>query len=397
MKSREYILDILYRVFKDNAYASILLRKVDDESIGFISEVVYGTLRNYSFLQYQWKDLAKKTDLITSLILDMSVYQLFFMDNVPEYAVINEAVELANKHQKGFVNAILHKVIERGRVHSDDLSIEMSHPEWLIKLWIAHYGEDVTKKILTKDIDRAMVYARINTLKITKEELEENNDITFIDDICFTSKTPIASMKEFKEGKVIIQDINSQKVVQYLPLKEGDRVLDLCSAPGTKSEQIAEAIKDNGEIIACDLYEHRCKLIDQLMHKCDVTSVKSMVNDATVSNFEEESFDAILMDVPCSGLGDLAHKPEIKWHITSNDLDEIINVQAMILENNWKAVKKNGYIVYSTCTLNKKENEKQISKFLSTHEEMKLIKEETIFPFMNNGDGFYMALMQRIG
>ena len=397
MKSREYILDILYRVFKDNAYASILLRKIDDESIGFISEVVYGTLRNYSLLEYQWKDLAKKTDLRTSLILDMSVYQLFLMDNVPEYAVINEAVELANKHQKGFVNAILHKVIERGFIHSDDLSVEMSHPEWLIKLWIAHYGEDIIKQILEKDNDRATVYARINILKITKEELEKNSDITFIDDTCFISKTPIASMKEFKEGKVIIQDINSQKVVKFLPLKEGDRVLDLCSAPGTKSEQIAEVLKDNGEIIACDLYEHRCKLIDQLMDKCGVTSVKSMVNDATIANFEEESFDCILMDVPCSGLGDLAHKPEIKWHTTSNDLDEIVNIQASILENNWKAVKKEGYIVYSTCTLNKKENDKQISSFLSKHEEMKLIKEETIFPFMNNGDGFYVALMQRIG
>ena len=137
--------------------------------------------------------------------------------------------------------------------------------------------------------------------------------------------------------------------------------------------------------------------VDQLMDKCGVTSVKSMVNDATTSNFEEESFDCILMDVPCSGLGDLAHKPEIKWHTTSNDLDEIVNIQASILENNWKAVKKDGYIVYSTCTLNKKENDKQISKFLSKHEEMKLIKEETIFPFMNNGDGFYVALMQRIG
>ena len=397
MKSREYVLDILYRVFKDNAYASILLRKIDDESIGFISEVVYGTLRNYSLLEYQWKDLAKKTDLRTSLILDMSVYQLFLMDNVPEYAVINEAVELANKHQKGFVNAILHKVIERGFIHSDDLSVEMSHPEWLIKLWIAHYGEDIIKQILEKDNDRATVYARINILKITKEELEKNSDITFIDDTCFISKTPIASMKEFKEGKVIIQDINSQKVVKFLPLKEGDRVLDLCSAPGTKSEQIAEVLKDNGEIIACDLYEHRCKLIDQLMDKCGVTSVKSMVNDATIANFEEESFDCILMDVPCSGLGDLAHKPEIKWHTTSNDLDEIVNIQASILENNWKAVKKEGYIVYSTCTLNKKENDKQISSFLSKHEEMKLIKEETIFPFMNNGDGFYVALMQRIG
>ena len=397
MKSREYVLDILYRVFKDNAYASILLRKIDDDSIGFISEVVYGTLRNYSLLEYQWKDLAKKTDLKTSLILDVSVYQLFLMDNVPEYAVINEAVELANKHQKGFVNAILHKVIERGFIHSDDLSVEMSHPEWLIKLWIAHYGEDITKQILEKDNDRATVYARINTLKITKEELEKNSDITFIDDICFISKTPIASMEEFKERKVIIQDINSQKVVKFLPLKEGDRVLDLCSAPGTKSEQIAEVLKDNGEIIACDLYEHRCKLIDQLMDKCGVTSVKSMVNDATVANFEEESFDCILMDVPCSGLGDLAHKPEIKWHTTSNDLDEIINIQASILENNWKVVKKEGYIVYSTCTLNKKENDKQISSFLSKHEEMKLIKDETIFPFMNNGDGFYVALMQRIG
>lgn len=395
MKSREVILDILYRVFHEDAYASLLLRNIkNNESIGFISEVVYGTIRNYLYLEKQWRDLSNKVDLKTALIIDMSIYQLFFLDNIPDYAIINEAVNIAKK--KSFVNAILRKVLRRGRIEFEDYNIQTSHPEWLIKLWEAHYGKDIAYKIAQSNTQRKTVYGRINTLKTNKEKISEIDGITFINDICFKYDNKITDLEEFKNGEVVIQDIHSQSVVNYLDVKENMDILDLCASPGTKTQQIAMTMNNKGNIIACDLYPQRCELINELSIKTGTTCIKTKVNDATISSFKEESFDRILMDVPCSGLGDLAHKPEIKWHLKPSDIDDLIITQEKILESNWRALKVNGLMVYSTCTLNKKENETQIKKFLDRHNNFIKEYENTLFPYIDNGDGFYICVLKRI-
>lgn len=396
MDTREVVLDILYRVFYEHGYASLLMRecKLEHAKMAFVSECVYGTIRNRSLLQNQWKDLADKTRGKTEVLLNASVYELFFM-NTPSYAVLNEANRLSSRRDRAFVNAVLRKVSERGFRKSDDLSIQYSMPSWLISLWKAHYGEETMLKILESSISRGVVIGRMNPLLADWDTLSEKQHYTKIDDLCFTSDVPLVRTEDFMQGRVLVQNPSSTRPVLCLDARKGMDVLDVCASPGTKTQLIACCMKDTGRIVACDLYESRVSLIDQLMKKTGVHICTAKVNDGTKENaFEKESFDRILCDVPCSGLGDLSHKPEIRWHIQPENLDEIIKIQKQILFSSCQYLKKDGILVYSTCTLNKKENETQISSFLKEHDDFELLKEETIFPDEYH-DGFYVACMRK--
>lgn len=400
MNARKVALDCLYQVMVEKKYANLILRerleKVELKNRGFITQLVYGTLRNYRYCRFQWSHFAKrKVSDQTAILIDMSVYQLLMMDNVPEYAVVNEAVELSSHSQKGFVNAILHKVMKQKIVCPEDFAIETSHPEWIYKLWCAHYGEEIAKKICSSNQEEAEVQGRLNTLMMTKEELQQEEGIQFLDDVAFTADFNLIHHPYFQEGKVIIQDYSSQQVVRYLDAQPGMRVLDCCAAPGTKTSQIAMEMKNSGVILAGDIHEHRVKLLEQLMTKLHVEIVQGKVWDATQLDKElsGEKFDRILADVPCSGLGVLKRKPEIKWTCTPDGLDEIVSLQYQILKSVGGLVKPQGILVYSTCTLNKKENEKQIERFLKENEDFECIEEKTIFPFDSHGDGFYIAKM----
>lgn len=391
MNERELALDVLYRVFHEDAYASLLLKRVKDEAnIAFVSHVVYGVIRNRTYLEYQWKQYAKHTKLKTALIIDIGVYQMFFM-NQKDYVVINETVKLANKNDAKFVNAILRKVQSEGRKDSEDLSIQYSHPQWMIDMWNAHYGMDTARKILEADQVIPQVYGRINPLKISKEALEKDPAVHFIDENSFWMDTPIQHTSYFQNGEVLIQNPSSLFPCFALDVKDHMKVLDCCASPGTKTQLISAWMHNTGEIDACDYYEQRVGLIDDLLEKCDCRNVKTKVCDARVPVFEKESFDRILCDVPCSGMGDLKHKPEIRWHLKPEDIDELVSLQEKILDNVSAYLKQGGILVYSTCTLNKKENTSQIRKFLNRHEDFSLLEEKTIFPFEKNHDGFYYA------
>lgn len=398
MEMREYIRDVLYKVIYENGYASLILRHspFHGRDAALISEVVYGTLRNITLLEKQWKPYVQKADHRTAVLFDMSVYQMFFMQGIPAYAVINEAVNMAEKHRKKFVNAVLRQVERAGFQNEGELFEVTSHPEWMIRMWNAHYGADIAEKIARSNQSRPKVYGRINTLKMTKEELETDPHFHFVSDIGFTYDGVIQETDYFKDGKVLIQNISSQEVAKYLDAQEGMKVLDLCAAPGTKTQQIAEMMHNKGYIVACDLYPQRTKLIEQLMEKTGITICRTKVNDAMKrDSFEKESFDRILMDVPCSGMGDLSHKPEIRWRLKPEDIDDILPVQRAILENGSEYLKPKGILVYSTCTLNQRENEKMVHGFLKEHPEFELISERTIFPFETDGDGFYMAKLKK--
>lgn len=396
MNSRKTALDILYRVFYDHGYASLLMRetKLDHSKMAYVSELVYGTIRNRALLEYQWKEFATKTRGKTEVLLNMSVYEMFFM-NTPSYAVINEANELSSKRDKTFVNAVLRKVSNRGLTESKDLSIQYSMPSWLISLWKAHYGEEKMLEILKNSSTRGMVIGRINPLKADFDSLIEKEHYTKIDDLCFTADIPLVRTEDFMKGNVLVQNPSSTLPIRYLDVQDGMKMLDVCASPGTKTQLAAAMMHDKGEIVACDLYEKRAALIDQLMKRTGVHICKTEVHDGTVPHtFESESFDRILCDVPCSGLGDLRHKPEIRWHIKPEDLDEIMKTQRQILAVSSEYLKKGGLLVYSTCTLNRKENENQISAFLKEHKDFELIKEETLFPD-DTHDGFYVACMRK--
>ncbi|MEF9968635.1 MAG: transcription antitermination factor NusB, partial [Longicatena sp.] len=244
MNARKVAYTCLCKIGIEGQYANLMMRKaiedVEEKDKGLVTQIVYGTLRNYRYCRFQWVDLMeKKCSEEVAILLDMSVYQLFFMDKVPTYAIVNEAVDLAPKSVKGLVNAVLRKVVSRGKLESDDLGICTSHPDWLINLWKSHYGSETMEKIVEANNQDALVVGRINTLKISKEELEKVEGIHFLDDVAFVADFNLVQNDLFREGKIIIQDESSQQVAKELELVEGLKVLDTCSAPGTKTSQIA--------------------------------------------------------------------------------------------------------------------------------------------------------------
>ncbi len=397
MTTRSYILDTLEQVFAKDGYASLLMRHAPaGTDMAFASEVIFGTIRNYSLLEAQWRPYAKRTKLRTALLLDMSVYQLFFLDGTPDYAAVHEAVELAGKHEKGFVNAVLHKVREQGLQVPEDPAVRYSLPSWILNLWKAHYGEETALKIAESCGRRGRITGRVNTLKASKKDFENDPHYTFLDEEAFIYEGPLQNTEEFRNGLVLIQDLHSMQVVKMLKAEEGMHVLDACAAPGTKTQQIACTMNDRGEITAQELYEKRTGLISELMERTGASCVKAVTADATAAGaYPEESFDRILIDAPCSGLGDLSHKPEIRWHLKPENLDELTAIQKAILNANAPYLKHGGILVYSTCTLNKKENENMVRDFLKEHEEYELLEEKTLFPFEDDADGFFAARMRR--
>ncbi len=401
MVNREKLLDILYKVMIGGSYASLLMRNMDIDArdAGKASEIVYGTLRNMTLLEAQWRPFVKNVKPRTSLLLDMTAYQLFFMDDVEDYAVVNETVKLVSKGERGFVNAVCRRMQrEKLRVPKGDsiadVSVRTSHPEWILRMWEAHYGHERMLRIAYADQERPTVYGRINTLKIDKRTLEKDLRYHFIDDICFTCDMLITHTEQFARGEVLVQDYSSQQVAKLLEAKKGMRVLDVCAAPGTKSQQIAMGMLNEGELVCCDLYEKRLGLVEQLMEKTGVSICRTVAVDGTKKgSFEKESFDRILIDAPCSGLGDLRHKPEIRWRLKPQDIDGLVDVQQRLLEANCEYLKVGGVLVYSTCTINRKENEACVRKFLDGHPSFMLDKELNILP--GKGDGFYAARLKK--
>lgn len=399
MNARETVISILYRVFYEHGYASLMLRecKADPAQMGYITECVYGTIRNRSRLEMYWKPhVHTKVKRKTEVLLDFACYEIHDM-STPVYAVINEANTLAEKKEKGFVNAVLRKAAQTSLPEDLPVSIRYSMPEWIVRMWTKQYGEERTLSFLKRFVSPGSVFGRWNPLRGEKEELCEYTHFTFMDAYSFTSDIPVQKTRDFKAGRVLIQNPSSIVPAAMLDVKPGMKVLDVCASPGTKTQMCAVFMKNEGEIIACDLYEHRVGLIDALMEKTGVSIVHGVVNDGTVKKEEwENGFDRILCDVPCSGLGDLCHKPEIRWHVQPQDLDEITSIQKRILETSALYLKDNGKLVYSTCTLNKKENEKQVEAFLKEHPSFTLERETTIFPDESH-DGFYASVLCKTG
>lgn len=402
MRAREYALKILDRVINHHAYASLLMRKApvslspSDQALA--SEIIYGTLRNLRFLEYQWLDLVRHVDAKTRVLLCMSVYQLQYMDRIPDYAVIHDAVEMAE--QKKFVNAILRQVQRRGRrqvMLSDPLlkgALEMSHPDWLMKMWAAQYGLETALEIARKNQERAIVYGRCNTLLGNLEELQRDPEMHLMENACFTYAGVLSGTSYFQQGSVVIQDRASQRIPYLLQVADGMRVLDACAAPGTKTQQIACLMHNQGSIDALDIHAERVGLIEALMKKTGVTIVHAGCADAGTYR-SARPYDRILVDAPCSGLGDLSHKPEIRLHIKPCDLDALGQLQKTILDCQCENLKPGGLLVYSTCTLNRKENERQIRDFLKRHPEFDLVDEHTWFPQVLQSDGFYGVQLRK--
>ena len=405
--AREYAWSVLCRVMLEHGYASLMLRNMPQDlsrqDRGLVTELVYGTLRTWKLLEYQRKDLVKgPVRPRTAVLLNLSVYQILYLSRVPAYAAIDEACRLAPKRERGFVNAVLRRIAERKEVLPPEdgtlerLSIVTSHPLFVLNLWKAHYGEETAREIAFHNQLRPQIYGRLNTLKAEKKDIDCPK-IHWLSETAFRYEGVLSETEWFQEGLVLIQDYSSQMPAEFLDVHPGMRVLDVCAAPGTKTQQIACLMEDQGEITAMDLYQERTGLMDQLMERTGVHIVRTSTGDAAEVNrlHEPESFDRVLADVPCSGLGDLSHKPEIRYHVTPESIDDLIRTQKAILHAAGQMVKPGGILVYSTCTLNRKENEGQVQKFLKENPAFSLIRERTVFPMMFDSDGFYMAALSK--
>ncbi|MDQ5983601.1 MAG: Ribosomal RNA small subunit methyltransferase B [Eubacteriales bacterium SKADARSKE-1] len=440
--ARETAFEALLKVEKEEAYSNIVLNniiKISDLSskdISLCSAIFYGVLEkkltlNYIISKYS-KMPIKKLSIEVLLIFYIGIYQLFYMNKIPKSAAVNESVKLSKCKKlysaAGFINGILRSIVRDGtKLSLDDLeenslkylSIKYSCPEWIISMWQSSYGDQCTIGILKSLEIKVPINIRVNTLKTTKKELMNilvNEglkvcDINLLENSLEISGTgSIESLKSFKDGLFHVQDISSQICCKILDPKPGYKVADVCAAPGGKSFTIAELMKNNGEILSFDLYEQKVNLIKNGAKRLGIEIIKSKVKDAKLPMESGTLVDRVLCDAPCSGFGIIRRKPEIRYK--DKDLfKDLPKLQYEILSASEKKLKPSGTLVYSTCTLNQKENGEVADKFLIEHKNYeplpillegvdKAIDEPknqlTLMPHIHNTDGFFIACFRKL-
>jgi 16S rRNA (cytosine967-C5)-methyltransferase len=404
ISSRELAYDVLVKAIKHRSYINLQLKGIQHPDMPFVNALVYGVMQHSLQLQHLFHPFATKNiDVEVDVICMMSGYQKHYMHQIPDYAIKAEALKLCDKHvpyAKKFVNAMLERIFEAkltlasSKEDIKGLSLETSFQPWILKMWQSHYGADFAYDFASFSNTPSDLFGFVHY--DLKEKLEDYGEP--LGEWTFRADKSIIQHPDFLNKKVFIADIHAQKVGFNTPIKPNDRVLDACGAPGGKSLMMAMKVKDQAEIICADIAPHRIALVNQTLKLAKIKSVTTQVLDATLTHefYPPNSFDGILVDAPCSGLGVLRRKPEIKMFITPQDIDSLVKTQAAILNSCAVCVKPQGWLVYSTCTLNKKENEKQIESFLKLHEDFIC---ESIMPFdsfSTGGDGFFMATLRKI-
>ncbi len=420
--ARKLAVDALIRVNTDKGYSNIVLNNIFKENTSLsaedkalVSALFYGVLDHKITLDYVLNSLTKtpfkKVNYFTAEVMRVGLYQIMYMDRIPNSAAVDEAVKLVKKSREsrnsGFVNAVLRAAIRKDQLlpagdSIKELSICYSVPEWIINEFISSYGKETATELLKEFLKVPAVSLRVNTLRISKEALtKELMDAGIkcvahekLPAIMLESGIDTEKSEWYKKGLFHTEDLSSQYAAATVSARKGERVLDMCSAPGGKSFYMAEDMENEGEIVAGDIYAKRVELISKGAKRLGLDIIKPTVTDATVYNEKLGKFDAILCDVPCSGLGTIGRKPDLKYKPIT-DFKELEAIQQKILDNAVNYLKENGRIVYSTCTLRKKENEQNIEKFLSEHKEFKLEYSHTFMPHIDGTNGFFVALLSR--
>jgi 16S rRNA (cytosine967-C5)-methyltransferase len=411
------------KVINDNLKSKGLDKR--DENL--IRKIVYGCLENEILLDYYIEKLSSmkfsKIDNEILIIIRIGLYQIIFLDKVPNSAAVNESVKLAKKvnfRSKGFVNGILRNYIRKeDELIIDDkdidkyLSIKYSYPIWMIKYFVDLFGLDKTKEILEFNKKAPKLSVRVNTLKISRGELIEEfskvdiksrkSDLTktgiFIDKL---NNNRINELELFNEGNFYIQDDASILVAEILNPSENDKVLDVCAAPGGKSTHLAQIMNDNGSVISRDISNEKIGLIEENANRLRIKCIKTEVFDATNEDLLNiNKFDKILVDAPCTGLGIIRRKPEIKLNRIKEDVEIISGLQYKILEESAKLLKINGELVYSTCSIGNIENINVINKFLNSNNKFKIVSiygkdNLQLLPGDYESDGFFICKLCKI-
>ena len=418
--TRELALDMLLAIDRDGQYSHLVLRDVLDkyqylskQERAFLTRLTEGTIERMLTLDYvidQFsKTKVKKMKPLIRELMRLSVYQIMYMDGVPDAAVCNEAVKLARKRGfsglSGFVNGVLRSVARGWKdVTFQNESVRYSVPEWIIDGWNADYGRDVTEKMLEAFMQPAKITVRTNTQKCTPEELkdrlsQEGVTVEAIEGISYAFALSgfdyLAGLGSFQDGWFYVQDISSMTVAHAADPKKGDYIIDVCAAPGGKSSHLAELLDGSGMVEARDLTEYKVGLIEENILRHDLHNMKAVQQDATL--FDEasvEKADILICDLPCSGLGVIGRKSDIRYKMTAEKAHDLAVLQQEMLDTVWKYVKRGGKLIYSTCTIHKEENEDNVAAFLQKHPQFTLVEQRQIFP-MEGSDGFFVAKMIR--
>lgn len=444
--AREAALKVLMEINEKGAYSNIALNKyfaaeeLRDIDRSFVTEMVYGTVKWKLTLDrviacYSNIKMEKLSPWILN-ILRLGAYQILHMTRVPQSAACNESVKLAGRYghkaSAGFVNAVLRSIARKGpeiAIPSREqdfpgyLSVSYSYPKWLVEKYIEIFDAEFTQSLLEAGNATPELTVRANTLRVTPEELVaalEKEGCHAVaakyvrDAVVLKSSVNVTKLQAFQNGLFQVQDESSMLPAIVLAPRPGETVLDACSAPGGKATHMAQLMGNNGTIIAGDVHEHKLKLIDDAAQRLGIQIIRSVLNDASVPNQEhEKAFDRVLLDAPCTGLGIVRRKPDIKWARQTKDIEEITALQKKLLKSVSRAVKPGGVLVYSTCTILPEENEDIIKFFLESNSDF---VEDDIKPFLppalvehargcslqlypnrDGIDGFFMARIKREG
>lgn len=433
--TRQLAFEVLYKIQSQKSYSNILLdsylkkNDLSEAEKHQLSRLVYGVTERLKLLDFNLslylRQPLKKLRPQVLTVLRMGSYEILFSDNVPDSAAVNESVKIAKKNScayaSGLVNAVLRNVSKNGIKYPDEnsdeyLSIKYSCEKWICDEWCEHFGKEEAERILQNSVGAPPVYIKVNTNKISAPNLkdklrQENVDVSLVDGVfdalCLTSGNP-AETKSFKEGLFHVQDLSSQIACRLVSACENERLLDVCAAPGGKSFSLSENINCTGELISCDIYPHRLKLIQQGAERLGLKNIKVCLNDAEKFNVQFGEFDRVLCDVPCSGLGIIRRKPEIRYKFIE-DIDKLVDLQYHILCVSSKYVKVGGKLIYSTCSLNRRENEDNCRRFLEENKDFAAVRIDgfsdfgivdenmiNILPDRHNTDGFFAAVFERV-
>lgn len=440
MNAREIAYKVLLDIEKNNNYSNMAINKyfkdvkLSNQDRGLATEIIYGVIENKYYIDYMIDKLSKvktnKMEIYVKTLLRMGVYQIMLLNSISDYAAVNETVNLAKKKNSkvsGFINGILRNVIrqkeEIGKVKTKDdieyLAIKYSYDKWMIKNWIAHFGKEFTEELVEANNERPNIYLRTNTLKITRgeliEKLAEQNikaeKVNVVEEaIKVEHLKDIENNKLYKEGLFTVQDISSMLVGKVMNPKENSLILDVCSAPGGKTTHMATLMNNTGQVVSRDIYDHKLKLIKASANRLGLTNIDAQEFDGMKLDRESiAKFDYVLADVPCSGLGIIRRKPEIKYK-EKEEFRELPPIQKKILENAAKYVKVGGTLIYSTCTIQDNENINVVNEFLQKYKNFELapIKEVNvdldnqekgymkIYPNVHDMDGFFISKLIRV-
>ena len=442
INEREVVLEILMEITENGAYSHKILGDVlskyqylEKRERAFITRVVEGTLEHMIEIDYILNQISKtkvkKMKPVIRNLLRSSVYQLKYMDSVPDHAVCSEAVKLAVRKGfsglRGYVNGVLRNVvrkmdeIEYPKEDVQRLSVKYSVPEWILSLWKKEYGEEITEKMAADFQKEKPITIRCCMNRVTPEILKEKLEAEgakveahpylpyafYLSDYDY-----LEGLESFQEGLFAVQDISSMFVGELADPKAGDHVIDVCAAPGGKSLHIGDKMEGFGTVDARDISQYKVNLIEENIQRLDSINVQAKVQDATIFDVESEcKADIVLADVPCSGYGVIGKKPEIKYRSTAQKEEELVILQRTILDKAAEYVKPRGVLVFSTCTIAKEENEENMMWFMNNHP-FKLesidefipeeLRSETtglgylqMLPGVHGTDGFFIARFRR--